>query len=320
MMRRHTSSTARARGDRLPRCWYTQYDASPATMRPCHHEVASIFRFQSSEAFQSSRMSWSSKIMALGSVRQEPSIRLVRPRELVEVRVLLVVLELLPRLLVDVAPAADEVLHLLRGRVRVHLVAEEEEQVGTVGPAVGDGEGEGAQRVDAVRAIPVPVVGARSCGTTRRRSAPAARACASRSPAAGTRSPPRARRAGRRPAPRRVAPCRAPGRRPRRGRSGGRERRSVRACHDRPSALTVTRQSARVSTQMLADVSSTNRSIGPSTSGEAAMHPVLPRRVAQCHGLHGGCREPPPAASVPPARPSDRAYPFVDPASRPRTK
>ena len=37
-------------------------------MRPCHHVVASIFRFQSSEAFQSSRMSWSSKIMALGSV------------------------------------------------------------------------------------------------------------------------------------------------------------------------------------------------------------------------------------------------------------
>ena len=54
---------------------------------------------------------------------------------------------------------------------------------------------------------------------------------------------------------------------------------------------------------MLADVSSTNRSIGPSTSGEAAMHPVLPRRVAQCHGLHGGCRESRLAASVPPARP-----------------
>ncbi len=37
-------------------------------MRPCHHDVASIFFFQSSEAFQSSRTSWSSKIMALGTV------------------------------------------------------------------------------------------------------------------------------------------------------------------------------------------------------------------------------------------------------------
>ena len=37
-------------------------------MRSCHHAVASISRFQSSEVFQSSRMSWSSKIIALGTV------------------------------------------------------------------------------------------------------------------------------------------------------------------------------------------------------------------------------------------------------------
>ena len=37
-------------------------------MRPCHHEVASISRRHSSEVFQSSRMSWSSKIIALGTV------------------------------------------------------------------------------------------------------------------------------------------------------------------------------------------------------------------------------------------------------------
>ena len=45
----------------------TQYDPSPATMRPCHQEVCSILRFQSSEAFQSSRTSWSSKIIAVGT-------------------------------------------------------------------------------------------------------------------------------------------------------------------------------------------------------------------------------------------------------------
>ena len=88
--------------------------------------------------------------------------------------VLLVVLELLARLLVNVAPTADELLHLLRGRVRVHLVAQEEEQVGTLRSAVGDGEGERAQRVHAVRAIPVAVVGdtraARSEGDAHRPS------------------------------------------------------------------------------------------------------------------------------------------------------
>ena len=37
-------------------------------MRSCHQSVASISSFQAREVFQSSRMSWSSKIMTLGSV------------------------------------------------------------------------------------------------------------------------------------------------------------------------------------------------------------------------------------------------------------
>ena len=98
---------------------------------------------------------------------------------------------------------------------------------------------------------------------------------------------------GRRPARRRVAPSPA--------RGVDLHERVVVAVHGEGAGVPrppfgverVTRQSARVSTQMLADVSSTNRSIGPSTSGEGAMHPVLPRRVPECHGLHGGCREPP---------------------------
>ena len=52
----------------LPRCWCTQYDASPATTRPCHHDVVSIDSFHVCEVFQSSRMSWSSKIIAVGTV------------------------------------------------------------------------------------------------------------------------------------------------------------------------------------------------------------------------------------------------------------
>jgi hypothetical protein len=49
-------------------CWYTQYDESPLTMRSCHHVVARMSRRQDHEVFQSSRMSWSSKIIAVGSV------------------------------------------------------------------------------------------------------------------------------------------------------------------------------------------------------------------------------------------------------------
>ncbi len=45
-----------------------KYDASPPTMRSCHHEVASISWRHDQLVFQSSRTSWSSKIIALGSV------------------------------------------------------------------------------------------------------------------------------------------------------------------------------------------------------------------------------------------------------------
>ena len=37
-------------------------------MRSCHQSVASISSFHAREVFQSSRMSWSSKIIALGTV------------------------------------------------------------------------------------------------------------------------------------------------------------------------------------------------------------------------------------------------------------
>jgi hypothetical protein len=52
----------------LPRCWCSQYDPSPETIRSCHHVVARISRRQDHEVFQSSRMSWSSKIIADGTV------------------------------------------------------------------------------------------------------------------------------------------------------------------------------------------------------------------------------------------------------------
>nr|WP_246074567.1 hypothetical protein [Marihabitans asiaticum] len=51
-----------------------QYDESPATIRSCHHEVASICRRQASEVFQSSRTSWSSKIITLGSVESSQRV------------------------------------------------------------------------------------------------------------------------------------------------------------------------------------------------------------------------------------------------------
>ena len=37
-------------------------------IRSCHHDVASISSFHDCEVFQSSRTSWSSKIIALGTV------------------------------------------------------------------------------------------------------------------------------------------------------------------------------------------------------------------------------------------------------------
>ena len=59
---------ANSAGVRLPRCWYTQYDDSPPTIRSCHQLVDSMSTRQAWEVFQSSRMSWSSKIIALGTV------------------------------------------------------------------------------------------------------------------------------------------------------------------------------------------------------------------------------------------------------------
>ena len=62
--------------------------------------------------------------------REQPAVGGVGPGEAVEVGVLLVVLELGPRRLLDVAAGLDEGLHLLGGLVGVDLVAEEQQQVG----------------------------------------------------------------------------------------------------------------------------------------------------------------------------------------------
>ncbi|MGX5770518.1 hypothetical protein ACWKWN_07180 [Microbacterium trichothecenolyticum] len=55
----------------------------------------------------------------------------------------------------------------------------------------------------------------------------------------------------------------------------------LRAFHDRPPTWTLTRQSALVSTQMLADVSSTYRSIGPNSSGDP-MNPFYRELRRRC--------------------------------------
>ena len=70
--------------------------------RSCHHGVRLISSCHVHDVFQSSRMSWSSKIMQLGTVESSHRFGRVAPRELVEVGVLLVVLDLLARRLVDV--------------------------------------------------------------------------------------------------------------------------------------------------------------------------------------------------------------------------
>ena len=58
----------RSSGERFPRCWWIQYDMKPPTMRSCHQSVARISSTQSIDVFQSSWMSWSSKIIAVGTV------------------------------------------------------------------------------------------------------------------------------------------------------------------------------------------------------------------------------------------------------------
>src|SRR3954469_7285386 len=49
-------------------CWYTQYEASPPSMRSCHQDVPFMSVRHSCEVFQSSRTSWSSKIIDVGTV------------------------------------------------------------------------------------------------------------------------------------------------------------------------------------------------------------------------------------------------------------
>ena len=90
--------------------------------------------------------------------RQQPAVGVVRPGQPVQVGVLLVVLQLLARRLADVAPTADELLHRLRRHVGVDLVAEQEDEIGPQGRVLAQRQGEGAHRIDAVRAVSLRVV------------------------------------------------------------------------------------------------------------------------------------------------------------------
>ena len=112
--------------------------------------------------------------------RQQPPVGRVGPRERVEVGVLLVVLQLGPRRLLDVAARLDEGPHLVGGLVGVDLVAEEEHQVGQpVGRQVGV-VGVGRRRPGRRSAAPrraarrrrgcrcPPRRGTPTCGTSRR--------------------------------------------------------------------------------------------------------------------------------------------------------
>ena len=114
-----TGSPARSSGERLPRCWWTQYDARPDTTRSCHQVgglhlllpvergvpvVADVVVVEDHRA---------------GHGGEQPAVRGVGPRQPVELGVLLVVLELVARLLVDVAARLDELPHrLARSRRR----------------------------------------------------------------------------------------------------------------------------------------------------------------------------------------------------------
>ena len=49
-------------------CWYTQYAMKAPVIRASHHEVRLISSIQRHEMFQSSSTSWSSKIIAVGTV------------------------------------------------------------------------------------------------------------------------------------------------------------------------------------------------------------------------------------------------------------
>jgi hypothetical protein len=95
--------------------------------------------------------------------RQHPADHLLAPRQPVELRVLHEVLDLQAGRLVEAAPRGHELLELLvGGGVGVHLVAEQQQDIrpGHVG-VVAQRQGQGAQRVDAVRLVALGVVRAR---------------------------------------------------------------------------------------------------------------------------------------------------------------
>ena len=86
-----------------------------------------------------------------GQGGQQPPVRRVRPRQKVEVGVLLIVLKLLAGRFGDVPTCTDELLHLLAGQIGVHLVPEEGDKIRPrEATAGGHPERVGTQRVDAV--------------------------------------------------------------------------------------------------------------------------------------------------------------------------
>src|SRR5690349_17148304 len=60
-------SSSMSSGLRLPRCWYSQYVISPPTTWSDHQSSRRMSATHVSEMFQSSIMSWSSKIITLGT-------------------------------------------------------------------------------------------------------------------------------------------------------------------------------------------------------------------------------------------------------------
>ena len=79
-------------------------------MRSSHQPVARICATQSREVFQSSMTSWSSKIIAVGTVDSSQRTGGLAPRVAVQAAVLLEVGDLQPGRDVDVATGADELL------------------------------------------------------------------------------------------------------------------------------------------------------------------------------------------------------------------
>ena len=98
-------------------------------MRCAHHSVACMSTRHACDVFQSSRTSWSSKIIALGSGREQPADLGPAPCLGVERRVLVVVDDLVLWTRPICAAVADEPPHRRRRVVRIHLVAEHEDDV-----------------------------------------------------------------------------------------------------------------------------------------------------------------------------------------------